>query len=75
MPLKPHRPVTIVCEQPCEFNYRDGLFYITDPSTGIARAMRPTALLQTFRNAAVAIQDFHAEDGAEAEVVQLRAAG
>jgi predicted metal-dependent phosphoesterase TrpH len=53
------------CETALEYEYRDGLFHITDPNTGQRRAMQPHVFHRSFHNAAKAIRDFHSREGAE----------
>lgn len=62
---------TVVSEEGCFFEFRDGLFYAHDPSLGVVRAMRPFALYKTFQRAALAIQEYHAREGVDltAEII------
>ena len=47
--------VAVLIEEPPEFEFRNGLFYIVDDAG--ARALRPHIFLHSFRRAARAIQD------------------
>lgn len=49
----------VLCEQPSTVEYRKGLFYITDPTLGVTRAMRPAEMLVSFGEAAKALQRYH----------------
>lgn len=62
---------TIVCEEPCECQYRDGLFYTIDPALDVIRAFRPATFYRNFQSAAKAIQAYHAKEGDEADVIQF----
>jgi hypothetical protein len=42
----------VVCEQPLEYEYREGLFYITDPTLGVRKVMRPRVFFQSIAAAA-----------------------
>jgi hypothetical protein len=57
--------VALVCEQPLEFLYRDGLFYVSDPTSGGCQAFRPHTFLASFHNAGQAMQDYYARRTAE----------
>jgi hypothetical protein len=67
----------ILCVRPVEIEYsrEDDVFYVTDPALRTRRAFRPIALLRSFQNAAIAIQQFHGLEEPEADVIQLRIAG
>jgi hypothetical protein len=59
------QPAAVICEAAVEFEYRSGLFFISDPNTGSRRAMQPHIFYKSFRNAAKAMQDYHSREGAE----------
>lgn len=60
---------TVVSEIPCDFEYRDGLVYVTDPSIAVVRAFRLHTFYATFRNAAQCMQEIHAT--VEAEIIEF----
>jgi hypothetical protein len=55
----------VICEQPVEFEYRSGLFFVRNPATGQRSAMLPHIFYKSFHNAAKAMQDYHSREGAE----------
>lgn len=58
----------IFVEEPPEFEYRGGLFYIRQRISEdrvLERVMRPHVMFRAFQFAAQAIQDYHAVEGAE----------
>jgi hypothetical protein len=59
MPVPIAQAAVILCEQPSSVEYRNGLFYITDPTLGITRAMRLPEMLVSFGEAAKALQNYH----------------
>lgn len=56
---------TIIVEEPCEFEYRDGLVYVRYESVGIAFAFRTQTFFRNFASAARCMQDCHSRQGAE----------
>lgn len=65
----------VLCEQAATVEYRNGLFYITDPTLGITRAMRPAEMLVSFGEAAKALQRYHGLCAEEAtSIIEFRRA-
>jgi hypothetical protein len=60
-------PAPALIEEPPEFEFRSGLFYVTDCS-GV-RVFLPAIFFQTFHGAAQVMQDYHAR--AEATVITV----
>ena len=60
---------TVVSESPCEFDFRDGLVYVSDPAIGFCRAFRLHTFYATFRNAARCMQEIHAT--VDAEIIEF----
>lgn len=65
--------LAVICEQPVEYDFRDGLVYATDPDTGAIRAFRLRTFYASFHNAAKCMQDCHKRT--EAEVIPFPAKG
>lgn len=59
------QPPTVVCEVALEFEYRDGLFYITDPTLNVRKLMRPAIMQQTIAAAAICYREFRTEQSAQ----------
>lgn len=64
MPRSETIQAAIMCEEPCEFEYRDGLIYITD-GLGGCRAYRLQTFYRMFSNAARCMQECHGAQVAE----------
>jgi hypothetical protein len=62
---------TLVCEQPCEFAYRDGVFIVTDPSLGFDRAIPVATFLRNFENSAIAINAYLASESVPASSAKI----
>jgi hypothetical protein len=58
---------TVICENPINFECRDGLVYISDPAVGFLRAIRFNTFYASFHNAAKCMQQCH--ERVEAEVI------
>jgi hypothetical protein len=71
MPLS--NAATLVCERPCEFAYRNGLFYIGDPALGFDRSMSADTFFQTIANAVECSRLHRPWDRPSAEIIDFAA--
>lgn len=69
MPATAIPPHAIICEQPVEFVYRDGLFYCTGPLG--TKAMRPSVYFATIAAAVECSREHRPWARPVAEVVSL----
>lgn len=60
-----------VCEQALVFDYRGGLFYVTDPTLGITQAMRPTEFFSTIAAAVECSRQHRPWAKPSAEIIDL----
>jgi hypothetical protein len=71
----PHNAVAkgpiLPCEEPIEFEYLGGRFYLRDPALGFTRVMQFDILLRSFQGCAAAIQEYYrlSEGQFEAEII------
>lgn len=56
---------TILVEAPMEFEFANGLFYVTDPTLGVRKAMRPAEMQETIARAAICYREFRTQQSAE----------
>lgn len=76
MPLKVvDDAATVICEAALEFEYRDGLFYVTDPTLNVRKVMRPAEMQQTITAAAICYREFRTRQSAEIIPFPKEAAG
>lgn len=59
------REAPLLVERPPDFEFRGGLFYVTDPATGIFRAYRPATFFAAFAAMAEVAREFRGEHTAE----------
>lgn len=58
--------------QPCSFEYRDRMFYITDPALGFERAMDAETFFETVVNAVECARAHRPWDKPTAEIIDFR---
>jgi hypothetical protein len=73
----PHNAVAkgpiLPCEEPIEFEYRGGMFYLSDPALGFSRAMRPSVFFATIAKAVECSRDHRPWDRPSAEIIDFAA--
>lgn len=75
MPQSASATAVLRSEQVSTFEFRDKMFYATDPALGFARAIPVDTFLRNFEGCAKAIMDYHASIGVHptgAEIIQFR---
>jgi hypothetical protein len=58
-------PAAVVCEAALEFEFAGGLFYVTDPTLGARKVMRPAEMQETIARAAICYRAFREQQSAE----------
>lgn len=56
---------TVLVEEPCEFEIKDGLVYARYPGAGVVLAFRRHVFFANFRRAALCMQECHGAEAAE----------
>jgi hypothetical protein len=60
------------CDQPIEYEYRGGIFYISDPTLGFVRSMDPESFFQSIANAVECSRGHRPwEERPSAEIINL----
>lgn len=69
MPQAVAAPHAVVCEEPMEYEFKDGLFYIYDPTLDMRKVMRPAVMRDSIARAARCYAKFRT--AVVAEVIQF----